>query len=161
MLNCLYGLGCFQPICFPWSQIAGTCYTVCVTYQHRVHWVDMKNFKKLVIEIHNLKKGIGTESQKNYASKLKIKVWKQVEDGMELNGFYRAQVNSKVVCYHCSDYICLYNVWYDSNQNRDSKCFKINFYSIATFEFHSILNLFPWSLTCLHSLFDFHSLFPI
>ena len=32
-----------------------------------------EKLQKLVIEIHNLKKGIGIASQKNYTSKLKIK----------------------------------------------------------------------------------------
>ena len=51
---------------------------------------------------------------------------------MELNGCYRIKVNSKAFAIP----ILLLDYKGRCSQNRDSKCFRINFYSITTIEFH-------------------------
>ena len=105
----------------------------------------MKNFKNYVDDFKNLqfKKGIGIESQKIYANKFKIKKYR---NKIKLNGYYRTKVNSKAfaISILTASTFIIY-----SSQNRDSKCFRINFCSITAIEFHLV------SITCLHRFFDF------
>ena len=65
---------------------------------------------------------------------------------MELNGCYRTKVNSKAFAISILTAI---NYKSRGSQNRDSKCFRINFCSIMTIEFYLVSILFDLKLVCI------------
>ena len=72
------------------------------------------------------------------------KVWKQVEDGMELIGCYKTKVNSKAVAIHvlATSYHNYSKGRCSQMQSRDIKCFTINFCCRASFHLQLVSILF-------------------
>ena len=80
--------------------------------------------------------------------------------------FNNVKIYSCLILKHFYPYFwlhLLYNAWYNSSRNRDSKCFRINLYQLFSSIFY--ISQYFWTLTCLHDFLTFlqslvsHSLF--